>query len=44
MGWNNTGLTINDTPLYIRGCGKHEDADVSYSLYLAVLLSIYCYG
>lgn len=29
VGWTNTSLTINGRDVYIRGCGKHEDADVS---------------
>lgn len=29
VGWNSTTLTMNNKPLYLRGCGKHEDADVS---------------
>lgn len=28
LGWNSTTLTINNQPLYLRGCGRHEDADV----------------
>ncbi|KAK4302474.1 hypothetical protein Pmani_025435 [Petrolisthes manimaculis] len=28
LGWNSTTLTINNKPLYLRGCGKHEDADI----------------
>ncbi|KAK3859234.1 hypothetical protein Pcinc_034635 [Petrolisthes cinctipes] len=28
LGWNSTTLTINSKPLYLRGCGKHEDADI----------------
>lgn len=29
VGWNSTTLTINGVPVYLRGVGKHEDADVS---------------
>ncbi|XP_042211012.1 beta-glucuronidase-like isoform X1 [Homarus americanus] len=28
IGWNSTTLTINNKPVYLRGCGKHEDADI----------------
>nr|XP_027216972.1 beta-glucuronidase-like [Penaeus vannamei] len=28
LGWNSTTLTINNRPLYLRGCGRHEDADI----------------
>lgn len=28
IGWNATSLTINGVPMYLRGCGKHEDADI----------------
>ncbi|XP_037782675.1 beta-glucuronidase-like isoform X5 [Penaeus monodon] len=28
LGWNSTTLTINNQPLYLRGCGRHEDADI----------------
>lgn len=28
VGWNSTTLTINGEPMYLRGCGKHEDADI----------------
>ncbi|XP_071538657.1 beta-glucuronidase-like isoform X2 [Panulirus ornatus] len=28
VGWNSTTLTINNRPMYLRGCGKHEDADI----------------
>ncbi|XP_063847967.1 beta-glucuronidase-like isoform X3 [Scylla paramamosain] len=28
VGWNSTTLTINGVPVYLRGCGKHEDADI----------------
>ncbi|XP_045127960.1 beta-glucuronidase-like isoform X2 [Portunus trituberculatus] len=28
VGWNSTTLTINGVPMYLRGCGKHEDADI----------------
>jgi len=27
--WNNSTVLINGRPLYIRGFGKHEDANVS---------------
>ncbi|XP_068249999.1 beta-glucuronidase-like isoform X5 [Palaemon carinicauda] len=28
VGWNSTTLTINGVPAYLRGCGRHEDADI----------------
>ncbi|KAK7058721.1 hypothetical protein SK128_008184, partial [Halocaridina rubra] len=28
IGWNSTTLTINDVPMYLRGCGRHEDSDI----------------
>nr|XP_045617692.1 beta-glucuronidase-like isoform X2 [Procambarus clarkii] len=28
VGWNSTTLTINNKPVYLRGCGKHEDSDI----------------
>jgi beta-glucuronidase len=29
LSWGTTGISLNGKPLYIRGCGKHEDSDVS---------------
>ena len=34
VGWNSTTLTINEVPMYLRGCGKHEDADVRRFLFI----------
>ncbi|XP_063225290.1 beta-glucuronidase isoform X2 [Bacillus rossius redtenbacheri] len=28
LQWNSTAITINQRPLYMRGFGKHEDADI----------------
>ncbi|KAF2368565.1 Glycoside hydrolase family 2 catalytic domain [Trinorchestia longiramus] len=38
VAWNTTGVTINGRPLYIRGCGKHEDADIRGKGYDAALV------
>ncbi|XP_069954209.1 beta-glucuronidase isoform X6 [Cherax quadricarinatus] len=28
VSWNSTSLMINNEPVYLRGCGKHEDSDI----------------
>lgn len=33
LSWNSDGMTINGKRLYLRGFGKHEDADVRHLLY-----------
>ena len=29
IGWNNTGVYINSESVYLKGFGRHEDANVS---------------
>lgn len=31
LSWNNESLLLNGVPLYLRGFGRHEDADVGYN-------------
>lgn len=40
LAWSSTQMLINDRPIYFRGFGRHEDSDVSMSLFLALIIII----